>query len=166
MTPPFAIRALADTDARTAFACGSHVLERYFREQVTQDIRRRIAACFVAVELASQRIAGFYTLATSSIPLADLPPQIARKLPRYPLVPAVHLGRLAVDSTFKGRGLGGALVLDALARSLKSEIAAYAMLVDPKDEAAAAFYRHHGFIAFEAQPLKLFLPLATAKKVL
>jgi ribosomal protein S18 acetylase RimI-like enzyme len=166
VTPPFAIRALADTDERAAYTCGSQPLDRYFHQQVTQDIGRRIAACFVAVEIATDRVAGFYTLATSSIPLPDLPHQIARKLPRYPLVPAVCLGRLAVDSTFKRRGLGSALLFDALARSLRSEIIAYAMVVDAKDEAAAAFYRHHEFIAFEGHSLKLFLPLVTAKKLL
>jgi GNAT superfamily N-acetyltransferase len=166
VTPPFAIRALADTDERTAFASGSQPLDRYFHQQVTQDIRRRISACFVAVELATDRVAGFYTLATSSIPLPDLPPQIGRKLPRYPLVPAVYLGRLAVDTSFKGRGLGSALLFDALARALSSEIIAYAMLVDAKDEGAAAFYKHHEFIPFEGRPLTLFLPLETAKKLL
>ncbi|KAG0184462.1 hypothetical protein DFQ28_011089 [Apophysomyces sp. BC1034] len=73
------------------------------------------------------------------------------------------MGRLAVDQAFKGQGLGGALLADALGRSAHSEIAAYALMVDAKDEAAAAFYRHHGFIALPALPLTLFLPLATVQ---
>jgi ribosomal protein S18 acetylase RimI-like enzyme len=71
------------------------------------------------------------------------------------------MGRLAVDQTLKGQGLGGALLADALNRAARSEIAAYALMVDAKDEAAAAFYRHHGFIALPDLPLTLFLPLAT-----
>lgn len=72
------------------------------------------------------------------------------------------MGRLAVDQAFKGQGLGGALLADALDRAARSEIAAFALMVDAKDETAAAFYRHHGFIALPDSPLTLFLPLATA----
>lgn len=156
---------LAPLDAshdRAAFNSGSVALDRYLREQVTQDARRRMAACFVALASDGQRIAGFYTLASASVLLADLPSATAKKLPRYPTVPAVRMGRLAVDETFKGQGLGGALLADALDRCASSEIAAYALIVDAKDETAAAFYRHHGFIELPDLPLTLFLPLATA----
>ncbi|MHB1656987.1 MAG: GNAT family N-acetyltransferase [Burkholderiales bacterium] len=146
---------------RTKFNSGSEPLDRYLKEQVTQDVRRRIAACFVALDDV-QRIAGYYTLASASLLLADLPATTAKKLPRYPTVPAVRMGRLAVDQAFKGRGLGGALLADALARAARSEIAAYALIVDAKDKAAEAFYRHHGFIALPDSTLTLFLPLATA----
>lgn len=133
----------------------------YLREQATQDVRRRVAACFVALA-GGQGIAGYYTLASASMLLADLPVEMGKKLPRYPTVPTVRMGRLAVDQAFKGQGLGGALLADALNRAARSEIAAYALMVDAKDEAAAAFYRHHGFIALPDSPLTLFLPLATA----
>jgi len=72
------------------------------------------------------------------------------------------MGRLAVDQDFKGQGLGGALLADVLGRATGSEIAAYALVVDAKDEGAAAFYRYHGFISLPNSPLTLFLPLATA----
>ena len=85
-----------------------------------------------------------------------------RKLPRYPSVPAVRMGRLAVDQAFRGQGLGAALLADALTRIVRSEIAAYALVVDAKDEKAASFYRHHGFLQIATKPLTLFLPLATA----
>ena len=120
-----------------------------------------MAACFVALA-DGQRIAGYYTLASASLVLADLPAHIGKKLPRYPTVPAVRMGRLAVDKGFKGQGLGGAWLADALDRAARAEIAAYALMVDAKDEAAAAFYRHHGFIALPDSPMTLFLPLATA----
>lgn len=158
---PFLVRPLdADVD-RAPFHCGSEPLDRYFREQVTQDVRRRVATCFVALA-EKQRIAGFYTLASASLLLNDLPASMTKKLPRYPSVPAVRMGRLAVDQAFKGQGLGGALLADALERVARSDIAAFAMMVDAKDQSAVAFYRHHGFIALQESPLCLFLPMATA----
>ena len=157
---PFQLAPLDAAHDRTTFNSRSEPLNRYLREQVTQDVRRRVAACFVALA-DGQRIAGYYTLASASLLLADLPSSTGKKLPRYPTVPTVRMGRLAVDEAFKGKGLGAALLADALARAARSEIAAYALMVDAKDEAAAAFYRHHGFIALPDSPHTLFLPLAT-----
>jgi len=149
---------------RSQFCSGSDLLDRYLQQQVTQEIRRRVTACFVALT-SDQLIAGYYTIAAASVPLVGLPPSTAKKLPRYPLVPAVRMGRLAVDEKFKGQGLGAALLADALSRSFISDIAAYAMLVDAKDDKAAAFYLHHGFIPLPDSPLSLFLPLATASRI-
>ena len=144
-----------------AFNSDSEQLNRYLREQVTQDVRRRVAACFVALA-NGPRIAGYYTLASASLLLADLAASTCKKLPRYPTVPAIRMGRLAVDQAFKGQGLGGALLADA--RAARSGIAAFALMVDAKNEAAAAFYRHHGFIALPDSSLSLFLPLATIQR--
>ncbi len=160
---PFLLVPLDAVHDRASFDCGSEPLNRYLREHATQDIRRRVAACFVALA-EGRRIAGYYTLAAASLLLADLPPSTGKKLPRYPSVPAVRLGRLAVDQAFKGQGLGSALLADALERAARSEIAAFALVVDAKDEVAAAFYRHHGFIALPDSPLTLFLPLATVSR--
>jgi len=147
-----------------SFNCGSEPLNRYLWEQVTQDVRRRVTFCFVA-SVDGTRIAGYYTLASASLLLTDLPADIKKKLPRYPTVPAVRMGRLAVDKAFKGQGLGGALLADALDRAVSSEIASYAMIVDAKDAATVAFYQHHSFIAMTDKPLTLFLPLATVRSV-
>lgn len=144
---------------RATFVSGSEPLDHYFRQRVTQDIRRRVTACFVALA-PEDRVAGYYTLASASLVLAALPPETARRLPRYPSIPAVRLGRLAVDQAFRGQGLGSALLADALTRAARSEIAAFAMTVDAKDEAALGFYRHHGFIPLLDSPMTLFLPLA------
>lgn len=157
---PFRLALLDASHDRSSFDSGAPALDRYFKEQVTQDVRRRVASCFVALT-EDQRIAGFYTLASASVPLTELTPEAIKKLPRYRAVPTVRMGRLAVDQAFKGQGLGGALLGDALTRAARSEIAAYALVVDAKDEPAAAFYRHHGFIALPETPLTLFLPLAT-----
>ena len=147
---------------RTTFNSGSAPLDRYLREQVTQDVRRRVAACFVATT-DGVRIAGYYTLASASLLLGELPASIAKKLPRYPTVPTVRMGRLAIDQGFKGQGLGSALLADALVRATRSDVAAFAMMVDAKDDAAANFYRHHAFIALPGSSGTLFLPLATVQ---
>lgn len=157
----FRIELLGPQHDRTRFCSGSAPLDSYFQQQVSQDARRRVTTCFVAIN-KDQHIAGFYTLASTSIVLTDLPHAIGKKLPRYPSVPAVRMGRLAVDQNFKGKGLGGALLADALARASRSEIAAFALVVDAKDRIASQFYLHHGFIAFAGIGLSLFLPLATA----
>lgn len=159
---PFKLALLDGQHDRAAFNSDSEPLNRYIQTQASQDVRRRVAACYVALA-GEQRIAGYYTLASSSVLLTDLPADIAKKLPRYPTVPAVRMGRLAVDQAFKGQGLGGALLADALVRAARAEIAAFAMMVDAKDSAASAFYQHHGFIALPDSPLTLFLPLATVR---
>jgi GNAT superfamily N-acetyltransferase len=158
---PFRVVPLEAGLDRNAFNSGSAQLDRYFQTQVTQDIRRRVAACFVA--LHGQGIAGYYTLASASLMLADLPASIGKKLPRYPTVPTIRMGRLAVDQLFRGQGLGGALLADALDRAARSEIAAYALMVDAKDDSAVGFYQHHGFIALPDAKLTLFLPLAVVR---
>lgn len=159
---PFQLAPLTTEYDRNAFNSTSESLNKYLREQVTQDIRRRVATCYVALD-AENRIAGYYTLASASVLLSDLPENIGKKLPRYPTVPTVRMGRLAVDRRYKGQGLGGALLADALERTYRSEIAAYALLVDAKDDAAKAFYHHHGFISLPESPRTLFLPLVSIK---
>jgi ribosomal protein S18 acetylase RimI-like enzyme len=158
---PFRVVPIDHTYDRSTFKSGSKPLDAYFKERVTQDIRRRITACFVALS-GDGRIAGYYTLASASVFLGDLPADLTKKLPRYPSVPAVRMGRLAVDQAFRGQGLGSALLADALTRIVRSEIAAYALVVDAKDEKAASFYRHHGFLQLATKPLTLFLPLTAA----
>lgn len=158
----FFIAALESGVDRSDFDCGVEPLNRYFKTQVGQDIKRRITSCFIAIHPDGD-IAGFYTLAAANIALKDLPSNLTKKLPRYPTVPAVRLGRLAVSVNCRGRGLGAALLADALTRSLKADIAAYAMLVDAKDQTAAQFYEYHGFIATKEDPNILYLPLATAQ---
>lgn len=163
--PPFQIAPLGAEHNRESFCCGEEALDRYFKTQATQDIRRRIANCFVAVETATGAAAAYYTLAAASIPLLDLPQEIAKRMPRYPTLPAVRIGRLAVDLKFQGRGLGGALLIDATRRCLQAAPAIYALLVDAKHDKAAAFYQHYLFRPFIGQPRTLFLPLTTAQKI-
>jgi ribosomal protein S18 acetylase RimI-like enzyme len=166
VTAPFTIEALSPSHDRTDFSCGVDPLDRYLQTQATQDVRRHISNCFVAIEGSEPRIAGYYTLAASSIPVGEIPPEISRKLPRYPVLPAVLVGRLAVDRRFAGRALGSALLFDAFARSLRADPAVFAMIVDAKDERAAGFYRRFGFQPFTGRPLSFFLPMGTAARLI
>lgn len=162
-THPYRVEALGKSHERGGFSCGSGALDRYLQQQARQDADKRVAAPFVLVEPPSTRVLGYYTLSASVIRADDLPDDLARKLPRYPQLPVTLLGRLAVDTPLKGRGAGQFLLMDALWRSLgaATQIAAMAVLVDAKDEAAEAFYAHFGFIPLQQQPTRLFLPMKT-----
>jgi GNAT superfamily N-acetyltransferase len=120
-----------------------------------------VAAPFVLVEEAGSTVAGYYTLLATAVRLGDLPPPIAAKLPKYPLVPATLLGWLAIDERHRGNGLGEFLLMDALYRSwqLSSEIASIAVSVDAKGDEARAFYLHYDFLPFPEQEHRLFLPM-------
>lgn len=159
MTAPFRVEVLGPGVTRETFSCGVEALDQYLVRQASQDVRRRVSACYVAVEVTSSRIAGYYTLAAGGVPLNDLPPELTQRLPRYPSVPVARIGRLAVDRAFQGRKLGGALLADAAVRASRSELAAFALVVDAKDEAAAAFYLHHGFEPVGGNGRQLIVPL-------
>jgi GNAT superfamily N-acetyltransferase len=160
VTASFSIEPLAASHNRSAFASGTEALDRYLQHQAGQDMRRRISNCFVATP-DSVVIAGYYTLAAASVPALDLSEDVKKRLPRYPVLPAALIGRLAVDRQFRRKGLGAALLFDALQRAVKAEPAVFAAIVDAKDDDAAAFYSHHGFRAFASRPMSMFLPLAT-----
>ena len=149
---------------RGSFASGVEPLDRYFRTQAGQDARKNMAAIFVLV-LQDGAIGGYYTLSSTAVKLGELPPQTAKRLPRYPLVPATLLGRLAVDRRQQGRGYGRFLLADALMRAVRSEIASFAIVVDAKDEAARSFYERESFLPFPDRPMKLFRPMADIRKL-
>ncbi|MGM5030062.1 GNAT family N-acetyltransferase [Tardiphaga sp. 862_B3_N4_1] len=133
-------------------------LDRYFRAQAGQDARKNMAAPFVLV-LPDGAIAGYYTLSSTAVNVGEWPAQTVRKLPRYPLIPATLLGRLAVDRHHQGNGYGRFLLADALFRAVRSEIASFAVIVDAKDENARRFYERESFLPFPDQPMKLFRPM-------
>ncbi len=133
MTGQIRIESLGPGHNRKNFTCGVVALERYFRDIVTRDIKRRVSNCFVAIGQGGE-IAGYYTFAATSLPLGDLPPEQAKKLPRYLLVPAGLIGRLAVATAFQGRRIGGALIIDAVFRAARSHPTIFAIIVDAKDD--------------------------------
>ncbi|MEE3626879.1 GNAT family N-acetyltransferase [Nitrospirillum sp. BR 11752] len=153
------VEVLGPQHDRSHFASGVEVLDRYFQMHIGQDARKNIAAPFVLV-LPDGTVAGYYTLSATALHLADLPAETARKLQRYPLVPATLLGRLAVDKRYHGHGYGGYLLADALRRCLRSEIASFAVIVDAYDDNARRFYEAMSFLALPDTPRKLFRPLA------
>lgn len=159
MTARFRIEVLSPDHARDDFSCGTQALDHYLARQAGQDVRRRVSACYVAVEVGSGKVAGYYTLSADGVLLSDLPAGFAKRLPRYPSVPVARVGRLAVDQAFHGQGLGGALLADASVRAIRSEVVVFAMVVDAKDDAAMAFYRHHGFEGFGGKDRQLIVSL-------
>ncbi len=163
MSEPYRIVALAPEHDRAGFVSGVDVLDRYFREQVTQDARRRVTTRYVAIDAVSGLVVGYYTPAAAGILLADLPDRFVKRLPRYPSIPTARIGRLAVSLDHRGRGLGSGMLFDAIMRATRSEIAVFALVVDAKDDRAAAFYRHHGFVDIAGQANQLILPLAKIK---
>lgn len=165
MTDGFHIEALSSAHDRKNFSSGVEPLDRYLHELATQDVKRRVSNCFVALDNAGT-IAGYYTLAAASLPLMELPTEVTKRLPRYALLPAALVGRLAIDRRFRGLRLGSALVMDAVVRAARAESAIFALVVDAKDEAAVSFYRHLKFQRLISKPQSLFLPIATGLEAL
>jgi GNAT superfamily N-acetyltransferase len=157
----YQIEALdAGRHERGGFVCESPELTEFLHKRARKEMEARISACFVIVPLSEPcRIAGFYTLSAAEIATTDLPVELAKKLPRYPAMPATLLGRLARDESFRGQGLGDRLMQDAFARTAAAsfEVGSVAMITDPKDERAARFYKEFGFRPLAGQ--RLFLTM-------
>lgn len=162
----YRIEPLADKHSRVAFSCGVAALDRYLQRQAGQDVAKHVAAAFV-ITPDGKTIAGFYTLSAHVLNLGDLPDNVAKKLPRYPNVPATLLGRLAVSTDFRGQGIGELLLLDAFKRVLANiqEVGSAVLVVDAKDERARQFYLRHDFIPLPSQPNRLLYTVKTIEKL-
>lgn len=158
------VEALSDRHERATFRCGVEPLDRYLRTGAGQDVRKRVASCFVLVAGDDPAPIGYHTLSATSLTLAELPETLVKRLPRYPAVPATLMGRLAIDERHRGRRLGEFLLFDALSRALRNEIASYAFVVDAKDEAAAAFYARYRLLSLTAGGRRLFVPMVEVAK--
>jgi hypothetical protein len=163
--PALRIEPLSERHDRENFASGVEALDQYLRQQARQDARRRVASCFALLADDNPAPIGFYTLAATSIAFAELPETLAKRLPRYPLVPATLMGRLAVDARHQGRSYGEFMLFDAFSRVLRNEIASYAFVVDAKDEKATQFYRRYRFLPLIEGGRRLFVPLAEIAKL-
>ena len=163
----YRVEALGKQHDRSGFTCGSEALDQYLRVQAGQDARKRVAATFVLCEGESNRVVGYYTLSAVSVDIGAWPENVAKKLPRYPVVPATLLGRLAIDRQLQGRGAGEHLLMDALHRSGQAsrEVASVALVVDAKNDQAAGFYQRYDFIPLLDPPSRLFLPMSTIEKL-
>lgn len=162
MNAKFVIEPLNKAHKRKTFVCGNERIDSYFHDAVTQDIKRRYATCFVARDLEKDKVAGFYTLSSSNVPLVLVPNAMAQRLPRYPTVPAVLIGWLGRDLDYTGMRLGEALLFDAIKTVAQAPIGAHAIFVDAIDARAEAFYTSLGFTPLTDRPNKLWLPIATA----
>jgi GNAT superfamily N-acetyltransferase len=164
--PHFVMELLGPKHDRAAFSCGVEALDVYLHKQAGQDLKKRAAVPFV-ITPDGETIAGYYTLSQYAVQLDVIPEEVAKKLPKYPIVPATLLGRLAVSTEFRGQGLGAMLLMDALYRALthSRELASAGVVVDAKDGAALTFYKKYGFLELPKVERRLFLPMGTVEQL-
>ncbi|MFT6835164.1 MAG: putative GNAT family N-acyltransferase [Francisellaceae bacterium] len=144
------------------FDCGIEILNRYLFYQAKQDVKRKVAAVYILKDIDQKSIVGFYTLSSTNLRLTELPDQFIKKLPKYPLVPATLIGRLAIDLKYNGGGFGRVLMIDAIKKSVSTSlsIGSAAIVVEAKNDEAQNLYKKFGF--FILNESKLCLPMATA----
>jgi len=158
------IAPLGEAYDRGAFTCGVESLDRYLKTQASQDVRRKANAVFILSEIAAPtQILGYYTLCAMTIAQGDVPETARKHVPRYPLVSATLIGRLAIAKDRQGQRLGAVLLADALERAFESAatVGSSMVIVDALDEAAAGFYSAHGFVRLP-DSLRLVLPMRLA----
>lgn len=162
----FLTETLDSSHIKKEFSCGKEMLDNYIQKQASQDVKRKLSACFVFVG-EHKIVQGYYTLSNNGIPLKQVPESFKKKLPKsYASIPTTLLGRLAVGEKFKGNGLGKLLLIEALKRSylISKEIGSFAVIVDPIDEDAENFYSKYGFIKLPDSG-KMFLPMKTIQQL-
>ena len=147
--------------SRSGFCCGIDSLDNYLNKQASQDLKRRVSTVFVLINEPETNVLAYYTLSSYTVKVQALNEDFAKNLPRYPLLPATLLGRLAVDNEYKGNRFGELLLVDALKKSLdvSLQIASLAVVAESLNEKASSFYLKYGFQPFKQDPLKLYLPM-------
>ncbi|MDO9594685.1 MAG: GNAT family N-acetyltransferase [Lutibacter sp.] len=152
---------------KNEFCCETELLDNYLHQQASQDVKRKLSACFVLIENNSNLIKGYYTLSNNSIPLSLIPESIKKQLPKsYKSIPTTLLGRLAIDKNHQGNGFGKLLLIDALKRSyiISKSVGSFAVIVDPLNNDSESFYNKYGFIKLPDSG-KMFLPMKTIKQL-
>ena len=157
--PLYGFEQLQERHVQADFHCGVDALDRYFRERALHEFRKHVAATLVLVERATGAVIGFYTLSSRGIVGGDVP---------RPRLPATLLGRMAVDESFRGRGFGGVLLIDALRRAFENRrtVASIAVVVDAKGDQARDFYLHYGFHPFSGHSHRLFIMMETIEQMI
>lgn len=152
---------------REDFDCGVESLNKYIKKIASQDLKRKAATVLVLIDSVTENVIGFYTLSSFSLELTEIESVVAKKLPRYPLLPATMLGRLAVDKNYKGKGFGELMLIDAMKKSYQAsqQIASVALLVEAINEQAVSFYQKFGFVSFQSSRERLYLPMKTIEKI-
>ena len=163
----YVIESLSREHEREGFDCGEPALNAFLARYARQNEGVGFSRTYVAIPKGERRVVGYHSLSAGAVAFADVPEHLRKRFPRYP-IPVAHLGRLATCQSVRGQGLGGILLVDALARSLRvaDELGMVAMDVWAKTEQARSFYLKFGFVPLEDDPLHLYLPLATARQAL
>jgi predicted GNAT family N-acyltransferase len=152
---------------RSSFCCGNESLDIYIRKQASQDLKKRVSTVFVLIDDPRMNVLAYYTLSSYTVDVSALEESFAKRLPRYPALPATLLGRLAVDHNQRGKRFGELLLIDALQKSLEAamQVASLAVIVEALDERASSFYMKYGFTQFDQAPMKLYLPMKSVEKL-
>jgi ribosomal protein S18 acetylase RimI-like enzyme len=163
----YVIQLLSRRHDRSAFDCGEAALNEYLQRYARQNQERGIGRTFVAVPENELRVVGFYTLVAGAVAFENVPEEVRRQLPRYP-VPVAHLGRLGVCRSAQGQGLGEALLTDALQRvlGLADDLGIFAVEARAKSERARGFYERYGFASLLDNQPHMYLPLKTIRDAL
>jgi GNAT superfamily N-acetyltransferase len=152
---------------RTLFNCGDDSLDDYIKTRASQELKKRVSIPFVLTDSPDCQVLGYYCMSSYSLAMVEIEASTAKKLPRYPLLPAILIGRLAVDSGHQGKLYGKRLLLDALKRScdISRQVATVAVVVDAKGDDAVSFHRRYGFAQFQTDPLKLYILMEEIEKL-
>lgn len=163
----FKIERLENKHIKDKFKCGLYALDHYLKTQASQDVKKNISVAYVVTGHGSEEVLGYYTLSSIGIFSGELPEEVIKELPRYPILPGILLKRLAVDENEQRKSIGSYLMLDALKRSIEvsNQIGIVAVVVEAKNENAVAFYKNYGFIVLPDNGHRLFLPLSTIRKL-
>lgn len=159
---------ISDQHDRAAFDCEVAPLTDYLRKFAKQNHEKGLSLTFVATEKDNPTtILGYYSVSMGQVEFDSLPPEAKKRIPKYP-IPVMRIGRLAVDKTAKGKGVGRDLLMDALHRAVEASksVGVFAVVVDAKDDKAKSFYKKYGFIEFLDKPMVLFILMSTVKDAL
>jgi GNAT superfamily N-acetyltransferase len=152
---------------RDSFSCGEESLDDYIKRRASQELKKLISTTFVLTDSPNRIAMGYYTISSYSVDAAVLDDAFAKSLPRYPLLPATLLGRLAVDLNQKGKGYGGRLLVDSMKVALDTSkrIASMALVVDAMNDDALSFYLKYDFRQFKNEPMKLYYSMSDIGKL-
>jgi len=162
----FRVELLSRSHKRGNFDCGEESLNEFIKRYARQNAAKDVSRTYVFLDEDSAEIVGYYTLAGGSVSFRTMPEDIVRKLPRYP-IPAAHIGRLAIDRSSQGHGLGAVLLADALKRicQVSEQMGICVVTVHALGAKARSFYEAFGFQSFKDDPLHLYMPLSAVRKI-
>src|SRR3990167_10281266 len=163
----YIISRLDKKHIKDTFDCGVDALNHYLKVQASQDMKKSVSVTHVLTTADQHQVLGYYTLSYIGISPGELPESVIKKLPRYPTLPGILIGRLARDIQFRGKELGQYLLVDALKRSfdISTQLGSVAVVVDVKNKKASEFYQSFGFLTLPDNGRRLFLPMQTIKKM-